>query len=327
MDWVSVSARLLLAGVFAVAAVAKLMDRVGVRDTMRAFRVPAALVPGAAVALPLAEALLCASLLATPTARVGGVASAALLTVFTGGIVAALRRGERPDCNCFGQATSTPVGRGTLMRNGALIGLGIIIAAVSAPGLPTWLAERSAADLAALGLGALAVASTTVAISSVGAQRRLDLEVERLRTTFRAGLEPGTPAPDVHLTDVSRGTTLSTSRLVDGGRAVLVFLSSDCPACEELMSAVGRWQRTLAGRIPILAIGSGDAEDYRALAERHGLDPILVEVGEEATSAFKVGVTPSAVALGPGAVIDGQTAEGVPSIESLIRRTLRADAV
>jgi hypothetical protein len=35
-------------------------------------------------------------------------------------------------------------------------------------------------------------------------------------------------------------------------------------------------------------------------------------------------VAPSAVAIGPGAVIDGQTAEGLQAVESLVRRALQS---
>jgi thiol-disulfide isomerase/thioredoxin len=325
MDWVSVSARLVLAAVFAIAAAAKLLDQAGVRETLRAFRAPSGLVPATAIALPVAEALVSAALLITPTARAGGVIGAVLLSVFTAGVIAALRRGERPDCHCFGQATSTPIGRGTVVRNAALIALGVLAATAAAPDLPSWLDERDGAELAALGLGLATVALAALAISSRGAQGALELEVERLRSMTRSGLEPGTPMPDVQLTGLPGGDIRSTWDLVDGRQAVLVFLSSDCPSCEELMPSLGRWQRSLAGRLPIIAIGSGDAAEYRDLAERHGLDRVLVESEDEAMHAFDIRATPSAVAIGPGPAIEGQLAEGLYAVRSLIRRAL-ADA-
>jgi thiol-disulfide isomerase/thioredoxin len=128
--------------------------------------------------------------------------------------------------------------------------------------------------------------------------------------------------PDVELTDLTLERRLSTRELVDGRRAVLVFLSSDCPACEELLPALGRWQDTLRSSLPVIAIGSGDPDAYREDAERHRLAPVLVGT-EETLRAFNVGVTPSAVALGPGAVIEGRTAEGLQEVESLVRRALR----
>jgi len=323
MDWVSVSARLLLAGVFGIAAAAKLLDQAGVRQTLRAFHVPRGLVPWAAIALPLAEALVCAALLIAPTARAGGVAGAALLTVFSVGIIGVLRRGERPECRCFGQAGSSPVGPVTLSRNAGLIALGIAAAAAPAPEIPSWLGKRSAAELAALGLGGAAALLGAVAIASRGARDALELELERVSRMARSGLEPGVPAPDVDLTDLSSGERASTLALVNGNRAVLVFVSSACPTCEELMPALGRWQRTFAGRLPILAIASGDIDAHRELAERHRLETVLVEHEEEAMRAFRVNVTPAAVAIGPDGAIDGETAEGLQAVESLVRLALQ----
>src|SRR5439155_1380275 len=40
-----------------------------------------------------------------------------------------LARGERPDCNCFGQIRAAPVGRGTITRNVALAAVAGVLAA------------------------------------------------------------------------------------------------------------------------------------------------------------------------------------------------------
>ena len=320
MEWVSVSARLLLAGVFALAAATKLLDQPGVRETLRAFRVPARFVPAAALALPVAEALVAVALLLTPTARPGGVAGALLLLTFMVGIAASMRRGERPDCHCFGQATSAPIGRGTLVRNAALLALAVVAAAAPSVALWDWVGERSSAELAALALGAVAVGLAAVAVNARAAQRVLDLEVERLRRLVMAGLPSGSPIPEVRFDDLGVGTQLSTSELIDGDRAVIVFLSSDCEPCATLMPSIGRWQRAFAGRLAIHAVGSGDAQEYRRMAEQHGIERVLMDVKDSARLAFQARVTPSAVAIGPGGVIDGETAEGLQEVESLVRR-------
>ena len=320
MEWVSVCARLLLAGVFAIAAVAKLRDQPGVRDTLRAFRVPPDAVPAIAVALPVAELLVSIALLLTPTARPGGVAGALLLLIFSAGIASSMRRGERPDCHCFGQASAAPIGRGTLVRNGALLAAAIVAAAAPAVGLAVWIGDRSAAELVALGLGALSVGLAGIAVDARAAQRALDLEVERLRRLVMAGLPSGTPMPEVPIDDLAVGRTVSTAQLVNGNRAVFVFLSSDCEPCAALMPAIGRWQKAFADRLPIHAIGAGDAAEYQRLAEHHGIERLLMDVKDSARLAFHARVTPSAVAIGPGGVIDGETAEGVQEVESLVRR-------
>ncbi|MCA1656417.1 MAG: DoxX family membrane protein [Actinobacteria bacterium] len=127
--------RALLVGVFAVAGVAKLADLEGSRATLAGFGLPDALARPAGMLLPLAELGAATLLLFGGTARAGAIAAAALLAVFCLGIANALRRGERPDCHCFGRLHSEPAGAKTLLRNGALGGLAVIAAlAGSGPG-------------------------------------------------------------------------------------------------------------------------------------------------------------------------------------------------
>jgi hypothetical protein len=51
-----------------------------------------------------------------------------LLLGFSVAIGLAMRRGERPDCGCFGSSSSSPIGPGTLARNAALAALAGIVA-------------------------------------------------------------------------------------------------------------------------------------------------------------------------------------------------------
>ena len=113
--------------------------------------------PAAGLLLPLVELATAVALVVHPTAWFGGVAALVLLLAFIGGIARAMARGEAPDCHCFGQLHSAPAGRGTLARNAALavLGGGLV---VTGPGPPIddWVAARSAAELAAAGLGVVA---------------------------------------------------------------------------------------------------------------------------------------------------------------------------
>jgi len=99
-------AQVLLAGMFAIAAMAKLADRGGVRRAVIAFGVPSAaagLLGWALVGAELCTALL---LLIAPAARVGGVAALVLLVAFSATVVLNLARGRRPHCHCFGRLSS-----------------------------------------------------------------------------------------------------------------------------------------------------------------------------------------------------------------------------
>jgi uncharacterized membrane protein YphA (DoxX/SURF4 family) len=107
--WLSLAARLVLAVVFAVAGLPKLLDPDGTIHSVRAFRlVPEAFVPAFGYGLPVLELalalLLLVGLLTRPAAAVIGV----LLVMFMVGIAAAWARGLRIECGCFG-ASSGPV--------------------------------------------------------------------------------------------------------------------------------------------------------------------------------------------------------------------------
>ena len=109
--------RIVLAGVFAVAAVAKLRDRAGVRKTAMEFGVPAPLAEGVAMLLPFAELTCAVAIIPVRTAWWGASGLLALLIVFSVAMAIALARGRRVDCRCFGQLQSTPIGPATLARN------------------------------------------------------------------------------------------------------------------------------------------------------------------------------------------------------------------
>ena len=120
MDIALLVARLLLAGIFLVAGVAKLADRAGSRHGLVDFGIPGALAAPFAILLPLAELAVAAALIPTSTAWWGAIGALALLLLFVLGIGVNLARGRKPDCHCFGQLHSAPAGWKTLLRNGVL---------------------------------------------------------------------------------------------------------------------------------------------------------------------------------------------------------------
>ncbi|WP_405656475.1 MauE/DoxX family redox-associated membrane protein [Streptomyces sp. RK9] len=103
--------------------------------SVRSLRVvPPALVRPVALTVIAGEAAVCV-LLAVPArgaTTAGLLVAAALLTAFTVGIAAALRRGATAPCRCFG-ASSTPLGTPHLVRNAVLCALAL----AGALGAPT----------------------------------------------------------------------------------------------------------------------------------------------------------------------------------------------
>lgn len=112
--------RLLLAAVFLLAGVAKYSDPKGTSKAFTDFGLPRAMAALAALVLPVVEAGVAIALVPAASAWYGACGALALLGIFIGGIVFAMVRGRKPDCRCFGQLHSAPVGRSTLIRNGVL---------------------------------------------------------------------------------------------------------------------------------------------------------------------------------------------------------------
>ncbi len=120
MNGALVVARLCLAAVFFIAGVAKLADRSGTRQALADFDVPHRLAGPLLLLLPAAELAAATALVFPTTARWGAAGSLVLLALFVVGLTRVLRRGEAPDCHCFGQVHSKPASWMTVARNLAL---------------------------------------------------------------------------------------------------------------------------------------------------------------------------------------------------------------
>ncbi len=135
------TARLVLAAVLAMAALAKLRaldEFVGVVHNYRVL--PEPLVRLVAYALPALEAAIALALLLEPTRRAGAVAAAALLVIFALAMAVNLARGRvEIDCGCFAATLRQRISWALVGRNVVLIGL----AALTMPAIVarplTWL--------------------------------------------------------------------------------------------------------------------------------------------------------------------------------------------
>jgi uncharacterized membrane protein YphA (DoxX/SURF4 family) len=163
--------------VFAVAGIAKLIDRDGARQAVAAFGVRQPLVAPLATVLPVAELVVALALVVTTTAVPGAAGALVLLGLFIAGVAVNLARGRQPDCRCFGQLHSAPLGYKTLARNATLAALAVLVV-VAGPGtgLDAWSSGLSAIEWVSLAV-ALALAMAFVVEGS--------LLVERWRTRRR----------------------------------------------------------------------------------------------------------------------------------------------
>lgn len=303
-------ARVLLAAIFAVAAVGKLLRRDQTEATFGKFGVGEALRSPLAIALPLAELAIAVGLLPAASAPWTGLAAFLLLAAFTVGVARVLRGGEEVDCNCFGSLGTSRISRWTLVRNVLLLALagGVAVAPRSDPGTSAvaWLADLDTAGLALLCAGvAIALAALSIAFcwQLMRQNGRLLNEIEALKAggggAAPTGPQPGELAPSFALPALGGGG-LALEELLAGGRGLVVVVTDPgCGACDPLLPEIGRLQRDPETPVPLVMISRGDRDLNLAKAREHGLEPVLIEEEFEVSRALGINGAPGAVRLDP----------------------------
>jgi peroxiredoxin len=327
-------ARLVLVVVFAVAGWAKLSDRGGTRQAVLEFGVPEALARPVATVLPLAELTVAGLLLFSGSAVIGAIGAAVLLGLFIVAIGVSLARGRRPDCHCFGQVHSEPVGPKTLVRNVVLVGVASLVIADGRGGTNfwDWFRDLTAAGWVAVAAGIAVAAALGVlawlVVNLIAQQGRLLSRIDALESAVGiepeqagapvAGLPVGADAPAFEL-ESTAGETVTLDRLLaDGSPVLLLFTTADCGPCTALMAEVAAWQDEYAGDLTLAVVGGGNEETNRAKAAEHGIDRLLLQDEDEVGTAYAYVGTPSAVAISPEGKIASPLVAGADAIRTLV---------
>lgn len=303
MALVLIAARFGLAAVFATAGFAKLADLEGSRSAVAGFGVRRRLAWLLGTLLPLVELAVAAALVPDASARWGALASVVLLLAFAAAIVLNLRRGRTPECRCFGQVHSAPVGWRTAARNLALTGLAVTVAV--AAGEKTELgAAGTAAAGAAIVLGSLVLVWR--GSGRAGEHRAWD-----------GGLAVGADAPEFELPALEGGT-ISLAALRERGKPVLlVFADVQCAPCAALAPEIVRWQTEHAEALTIGVIERGHdiaAREPDAL----GRADVLLQTSDEVSRAYGAEGTPIAVLVDHRGRIASHLAPGAEEIRRLV---------
>jgi peroxiredoxin len=332
--------RLLLAAVFVTAGVAKLVDQATFRRAVRQFGVPRFASGPISLAMPVVEIALAAALLPATSARWGAAGALALLSMFSAAIVYNLARGRTPDCRCFGQLHSSPIGWSTLARNGGLAGLAALVVwaggAAAGGSITDWASGITAGQMA-LVLGAALVMvvglESWVLLNLLRQHGRLLLRVEALEPatapkTKKAhqpvrGLPVGTEAPAFELPDLDGQMTSSEALRAAGTPVMLIFTDEACGPCSALMPDIARWQRDQADKVTVVVVGRGDVAANRAKAAEHGVTGVLLQKKYEVADAYRFAGTPSAVVVAPNGRIATPLVVGAEAIRNLAADTIR----
>ena len=347
MDAALLMARLVLAGVFAVAGVAKLLDLEGSRKAIREFGLPAVLASPLALLLPLAELGVAVALIPASSAWLGALGALGLLLLFVVGISINLARGRKPDCHCFGQLHSAPAGWKTLARNGVLAAVaGFVLWAGyeggdAGPGALSWLGALSAAQLLGL-LGGVVVLSLLAGqwwflVHLLRQNGRLLVRLEAVEESIGAGggavapsqngshvhqepegLPVGSEAPRFSLSGLY-GETLTLDALRSSGELLMLFFTDPgCGPCNAMLPEIGRWQEEHANRLTLSLVSRGEVEENKTKAQEHALKNVVLQKDWEVSESYEVRGTPSAVLVSPEGKIASPVAGGAEGIRGLL---------
>lgn len=333
MEFVALIARLVLAVTFAISAVAKIRDADGARQAVGDFGVPAGVAPLVAMSLAPLEVASAVLLLTTDVGvTAGGLLALALLAVFTVGIVANLLRGKRVDCHCFGAMSTKPLSWWSVVRNGVMLVLALVVlAGGTTQGWP-WqvvadtfaLLSTAEAWLAAVGI-ALTLAVGVLAVLFFSLLQRygsLLLRLEAVEAGAAGGHAHGHghahdfapwAAPTLAAVDAS-GTELTLDDIVPDDRASLfVFVAPWCEACGELTEELTTWQADESG--PNVVVLSGGERD--AITEKFGTDVRVLAHDGAAIDEFRVEYTPGAVVVSSDRMITVPASYGSDDVRRL----------
>jgi len=347
LDIAILIARIGLVAVFLVAGVGKLADLPGSRRAVADFGVPKRLANLSGTLLPLVEIVLALLLLVPLTAWWAAMGAGALLVLFLAGMARSMIRGEAPDCHCFGQIHSEPVGWPTIARSSSLLVVAIFAAS---PGprqnglrIANWTSHLTTAETVLafliLSVAVLVVAQWIMILHTVHQNGHLLVRLDTLVTALAkggvaasgprpaaveppAGLPVGSNAPSFALPNLS-GQTVALDNILSTDRpAMLVFTSPDCAPCNALMPDLGRWQAEYSEDLAITIISRGTVEGNRKKSAEHGLQHILLQELRELETAYGVNGTPSAVVIETDGRIVSELATGADAMLRLLNRAL-----
>ena len=262
----------------------------------------------------------------------GAAGALALLALFVGAIAVNLLLGRRPDCHCFGQLHSSPVGWPTIARNVVLGGVAVF---VLWPGREYVPSAYGALSLDGVAGATVVLALVVVAQGIIGVVVLYHLLRQNGRLLQRLdaieaktgivpdlpkppGLPLDSPAPVFSLAGLD-GATVTLDSLWATPTPVLLFFSEPgCGACETILPEVGTWQREHAERLVVAPISRGKVEVNRAKGKAHGVRDLLLQKDREVAQAYGAASTPSAVLVRDGRIAS-PLAVGPDAIRVLVK--------
>ncbi len=354
MDALLLAARLILAAVFIVSGIAKLLDIPGSQAAMRSFGVPESATRSSGIILPVVEIVVALLLLPVATAKWGALFALVLLLLYIGGIAYHLSRGRKFACHCFGQLTSSEIGPSTLIRNAVLA---LLAAFIVIPGFANDNVGLSLADsfgtldtfqwlmliIGVILVVALAAVSWLL-VHLLGQNGRLLVRLDRIEAALEdsdiefdldddededdeedeeeEGLPYGAPAPAFSLSGLYGETMTLDALRARGNPVLLIFSDPGCGPCNAMMGDVGAWQRDHADKLSVALISRGSVDENRKKQQQNNLTTVLMQKDSEVADEYLTFGTPTAVLVTPDGTIGSAPAGGADEIRMLVKQAL-----
>jgi len=335
MELILLLVRLFLFGVFVVAGVGKLLDLEGSEKAVKGFGVPDSVAKPVSIFLPVVEIVIGVLLLFVGTSWIGAVFAFLLLSVFIVGMIVQMAQGNAPDCHCFGQIHSEPVGKASLIRNIGFAILSLLIVS-QGPASQGYDLSTSSNDMlqAVLILGILVLVAVAVFYLKKILEQQMEItrRIEVLELVSRDGahveregagspaesLPIGAPFPEFELAD-TRGKRLKFSDYRKTRVPLLfLFVSPDCGPCNALLPEIREWRKAHADKFKIVLVSSGSIS---ANIEKFGEeDGILLQEKRELAEQVKARWTPTAIFVNGEGRIASHPAAGDTAIRELINK-------
>ena len=337
--------KILLSAVFLVAGLSKLADIAGSSKALRDFGVPEGLAVPLAILLPVGELAIGAGLIQTRFGWFAAGGALALLTTFIVAIAVTLARGGKPNCHCFGQLHSKPIGWDLVARNVALsliAGL-VLYKGPNQAGVVEWLGRAIAGHelLFAFGVAGLVLATghlfLTFQLVKQGGRLLLRLDEIEKRLPSQAAVQPtmvplsqeqgqlpplglrvGENAPSFSLKDLSGRTTSLEELLAAAKPVILLFVHPDCGPCAALLPKARGWQEQMGAHCGLVLISQGSQKQNLAKIKGPAFPHFLLQEKQEVSEAYQCAVTPSGVVVRSDRTIGSPVASGSEQIQSLI---------
>lgn len=326
-----------LSMLFLIAGAAKILTIDRWRLSLREFTPRVLWRPFFVWLVPITELWIAGTLLVPRWSDFASVMAASTLAMFTASLFPSLMRGRAPECYCFGLAKISRISWWTVLRNGVIVCLALVVHFAPPAGVTFgWFEAVDSESGANVG---------TFLIASFGAIAGVTLVVTLLRgdESFRAdqtkgggrdstlsrpvpvdseslGVPIGTSVPMLNILSCCDGTTDFESVARQNGGVMVVFTSANCSVCQgllielaELVSKGGR--RCLA----VVSIGSGSLSKHE---KPLGIDNFC-EGTREVMRALNLSIVPSGIVFGSDSRVASRVAVGPEEVRVLAQECIQ----